>query len=371
MFQQSRETGYLESVSVFVQAFRWRKPLMITTISAALLAFVFSGPTFIVPKYKSSVVFFPPATNSLSKALFEENVSDKQDLMAFGTEEEAEQMLQLLNSDAIRDAIVRKYDLFTHYGISKDSDFPMTRLHEEYRDNISFSRTEFMSVRIDVLDRDPQMAADIANDIAALLDSIKNSIRRDRAQEASSILSRACEVKAASIRIKEDSLKSIRALGVMDYISQSAVYSEEFAKAYATLNQEEAALAVLESAAPMNGLDTAILRTKVRRAGAAAGVKAFRGKLNQLASHGDASVALGEELEADRKELFRMRQQLDRLKVDTEQGLSNKFVVNKASRAERKSTPVRWLIVLSTAFGSFVLSFMLLSLLERFSGREA
>lgn len=370
MFQQSRETGYLESVSVFVQAFRWRKPLLITTFSAALLAFVFSGPAFIVPKYRSSVVFFPPATNSLSKVLFEENTSEKQDLMAFGTEEEAEQLLQLLNSDAIRDAIIKKYDLSTHYGIPTTSEYPLTLLYEEYRDNISFSRTEFMSVRIDVLDKDPQTAADIANDIAALLDSAKNSIRRSRAQEASNILSKACEEKSAAIRIKEDSLKALREMGVMDYISQSAVYSEQFAKAYAALNQEDAALAVLENAGNMDGIDTAILRTKARRAGAAAGVKAFRGKLDQLASHGGASVALGEELEADRKELFRMRQQLDRLKVDTEQGLSNKFVVNKATKAERKSTPVRWLIVLSTAFGTFVLSFMLLLLMERFRGRE-
>ena len=38
-----------------------------------------------------------------------------------------------------------------------------------------------MAVKISVLDKDPQMAADIANDIAELLDSTKNNMQKVRA----------------------------------------------------------------------------------------------------------------------------------------------------------------------------------------------
>ena len=38
-----------------------------------------------------------------------------------------------------------------------------------------------MAVQISVLDKDPQMAADIANTVAALLDSVKNDMQRQRA----------------------------------------------------------------------------------------------------------------------------------------------------------------------------------------------
>jgi len=38
-----------------------------------------------------------------------------------------------------------------------------------------------MAVQISVLDKDPQMAADIANKIADLLDSTKNQMQRQRA----------------------------------------------------------------------------------------------------------------------------------------------------------------------------------------------
>jgi len=365
MFQPSRETNYLESTSLVVTAFRWRKPLVILSLLAAIGSFIFSGPAFITPKYKASVVFFPPATNSLSRALLTDNTSEKQDILAFGAEAEAEQMLQLLNSDVIREKITKKFGLMEHYGIRSDEAYPMTMLTEEYRDNISFSRTEFMSVRIDVLDIDPQLAADIANDIAALLDSTKNSIQKARAEEALTIVEQAYIEKSTSIRVKEDSLNSIRAIGIFDYTNQSAIWSEEYAHSYATLNNEKAALGVLENHHGKNSNDTSVINTRARIAGANARLKAVQEKMNQLATFGGAAVSLSEQLEIDRKDQARLKEQLDKLRIDTHNAISNKFIVNQATKAERKSTPVRWLIVLLTTTGTLLLTFIVLLFIER------
>lgn len=177
MFQKARDTAYLESTSLLILIVRWKKPLIISLLIAGLLATFFSGPLFITPKYNSSVIFFPATTNSLSKAILEETGSDKQDILAFGEEEQAEQMLQILNSDEIREVIINKYNLFDHYHVNTSDNFPLTKLNDLFKDNISFSRTEFMSVRIDVMDEDPQLAANIANDISSLLDSMKTKIQ--------------------------------------------------------------------------------------------------------------------------------------------------------------------------------------------------
>src|SRR3954468_6868116 len=111
MFQKARESNYLESTSLLFLLVRWRKPLSIVLLCTLVAAFIFSSPLFITPKFKSSVIFFPSSTNSISKAILEESVSEKQDILAFGEEEQAEQMLQILNSDDIRLAIINKYDL--------------------------------------------------------------------------------------------------------------------------------------------------------------------------------------------------------------------------------------------------------------------
>ena len=107
MFQKARESAYLESTSLLILMVNWRKPLIIIFLITLISSFIFSGEIFILPKYRSSVIFFPSATNSVSKALLEESNSEKQDILAFGEEEQAEQMLQILNSDEIRELIMK------------------------------------------------------------------------------------------------------------------------------------------------------------------------------------------------------------------------------------------------------------------------
>ena len=106
---------------------RWRKLLIVTGLTAGIASAIFSGPAFIKPLYKSTVVLYPATTNSISKALLSENAYDRSDPLAFGEEEEAEQLLQLLNSDLIRNRIVEKYQLMTHYEIAPDDPFRQTK----------------------------------------------------------------------------------------------------------------------------------------------------------------------------------------------------------------------------------------------------
>ncbi|HRH65043.1 MAG TPA: hypothetical protein PLU53_01970 [Bacteroidia bacterium] len=363
MFQKARETAYLESTSFLVLLIRWRKPLIIVTIVTALAAYFFSGPGFITPKFRSSVVFFPSATNSVSKAILEETNSEKQDILAFGEEEQAEQMLQILNSDEIREAIISKYNLFGHYNINPDQDYPMTALMEEFKDNINFTRTEFMSVRIDVLDKDPVMAANIANDIAALLDSMKTKIQRSRAIAALSIVEEAYKDKMSAMKLKEDSLTKLRELGVMDFKNQSIIWNEEYAKSNSIFNNEMAMLSVFEKYKPAG--DTSILNTRGRLKGAESRLKYLESKLHLLAEYGGASVSLNEELALERVELSKLKEQYNKLRVDASQNLTHKFVVNKAIKAEKKCYPVRWLILLVSVAGVFLLSLVVILAFER------
>ncbi len=363
MFQKARESAFMESTSLLVLVARWRKPLIIITILASLGSYIFSGEYFIKPKFKSSVVMFPASTNSISKSLMGENASDKQDILAFGEEEQAEQLLQILNSDEIREIVISKYNLMEHYGIDSKQNYPMTALAGEFNDNISFQRTEFMSVRIDVLDTDPKMAANIANDIASLLDSIESKIQHQRAMQALKIMEESYEDKMSVVKKKEDSLKYIRQLGVIDYRNQTLTWNEEYAKAYAAFSNETASLEVLEKYRSAN--DSTIINTKARIKGAEARVKNLQTKLNMLAEYGGASISLSEQLILDRESLSKLKDQYERLKVDAMQNLSPKFVVNKATQAEKKSYPVRWLIVLTSSLCAFFLALVVLLVINR------
>lgn len=362
MNKKVEDTSFFNSANIVFFTFKWRNPIIIITLIATIAAIVFSGSSFIKPKYQSTVIFFPTTTNSISRALLSENAGDKQDILQFGEEEQAEQLLQILNSDVIRNRIIKKYDLMNHYQIDTTERFPYTRLYREYKDNIQFERTEFMSVRIEVLDTDPQKAADIANDIAALLDSTKNKIQKERAVEGFKIVEREYHLKLDYVRSLEDSLTGLRNKGIFDYGTQSEILSEEYTKALSNLNTEAAQLKVLEQ---YNELpDTSTINTKARIKGAEAKVKNLEAKLDILAELGGASVSLTEVLSLEREQLSLLKERYDKAKVDAEQILPHKFVVNYAVKAEKKSYPIRWLIVLTTMLSSFILGILIMIALE-------
>lgn len=324
-----------DSTSLGMFLYNWRKHLIIVSAIAAFLAVVFSSPFFITPLYKSTVVLFPVSSNSVSKALLTDQPAAKSDILEFGEDEQTEQMLQILSSSIIREKVVRKYNLMEHYGINPDSKFKYTNLYKEYESNITFRRTEFMAVKITVLDKEPQMAADIANTISELLDSTKNSMQRERAMKGFKIVEQEYNRLQNEITQMEDSLKKIREIGVFDYESQSEMINQQLAIEIAKNNTR--------------------------------GIKALEDKLKVLAEFGGAYVSLRDQLEHEKKQLSYLKARYEEAKVDAEENLPQKFVVESAYKAEKKSYPVRWIIVMVSTLAVFFLSILVIISVEKFA----
>jgi len=167
-----------DSTDIVRFMFKHKWPIVIVTLVAAVAAIIVSYT--ITPKFKSSVILYPKTQVAISHALTTSELLDPDDhILNFGDEEATEQLIQTLYSEDIRFRIIEKYDLFNHYKIDSDGEFPMTELHEEFTDNIKFKRTEYQAVEIDVMDTDPVMAANIANEIASLLDSVLNRMQNE------------------------------------------------------------------------------------------------------------------------------------------------------------------------------------------------
>ncbi|MBN3035831.1 MAG: hypothetical protein JW861_09615 [Bacteroidales bacterium] len=338
MFEQLRGDKDFDSTGFIFFLHKWRKPLFFLSVLALILSVVFSSSWFITPKYKSVVIMYPTSTSSISKALLTETAGEKQDILEFGEDEQAEQMLQILNSNRIRDRVIDKYDLMDHYGISPDEKFRFTKLYQEYENNISFKRTEFMAVRITVMDRDPEMAADMANDIADLLDSTKNAIQKERAIRALKIVEAEYIQLRDEIQAMEDSLTRLRELGVHDYESQAEMINQQLAIELARGNQ--------------------------------GAVKALELKLETLAKYGGPYVSIRDALEYEKKQFSQLKAKYEEAKVDAEEVLPQKFVVSYAYPAEKKAYPIRWIIVLVTLTSTVILTLLILALYESISGLE-
>ena len=105
------------SGNIILDLYQWRKPLVIFTLIASVLAAVVSSPLIITPKIKSTAVIYPATTNSISQALLVEHNPYRKDVLEFGEELEAERLLQILNSDEMQSRIIEEFNLFEHYEI--------------------------------------------------------------------------------------------------------------------------------------------------------------------------------------------------------------------------------------------------------------
>ena len=325
MYSKNQSPNDFNSLNVLYFIYKWRKVLGIVGVSAIVISGIVSF--LIQEKYKSTVILFPATTNSISKILY----SKTDDILEFGAEEEAEQMLQILSSEEIKMRIAEKYNLMSHYGIDSTCDQKRTLLENEFENNITLKRTELMSVKIDVLDKDPVMAANIANDIAALHDSVKIRIQKDRIGKALAIVEKEYNDKSKYVSALTDSLKYLNSFGLYDYESQS-VMNEQYAIAIS--KGDPRAIRLLEE------------------------------KLQIIGKYGSTYLALREKLELQQTQLNSLQTKYEETKVDAEQQLPQKFIVSRAFPAEKRSYPVRWIIILVSTVSTLILAILAILLTE-------
>jgi capsule polysaccharide export protein KpsE/RkpR len=182
------------------------------------------------------------------------------------------------------------------------------------------------------------MAADIANDIGALMDTINSRMQKERAIQALKIVETEYINFQNTLKVMEDSLKKIMQLGVFDYETQSSVLNEQLAIALSKNNT--------------------------------VGIKALEEKLKILADYGSAYISLRDNLFNFKKQYTYIKQKYDEAKIDAERTLPCKFIVNNAYKAEKKTYPIRWLIVLISTVSALFLTTMFLLFYEKFKSLD-
>jgi len=298
-----------DSTNIFLFFLRWWKQLAIVGFTAAVLAAIFSSPFFITPLFESTVVVFPAKSSSLSRAVFGSNV----DFLEYGDVEDAERLLQVLESTAIRDRIVERFDLFTHYEIPEDSEFRNTTFRKIYNSNISSSRTIYGAVEIKVRDKDPEMAANLANEIAALADTIQNEIRQERALMAYKTAVQRYENLKREIIKTEDSLRTVMSRGIYQYDTQSEMFTRQLAIDISNNNQR--------------------------------GIRELEDRLGVIIDNGGEFLTQRAHLEQVSRSLSGVQRIMEEARADLENFVPFKFLIDEAFIAEKKVYPVRWLIV--------------------------
>jgi LPS O-antigen subunit length determinant protein (WzzB/FepE family) len=326
MKEEKKYTFNLSSLELIAFAWKKRIPLIIVSVIAIIVSVIVSYQ--ITPLFKSQVVLFAEPDASIAKYLFSYNYVGRKGMLSFGEEEETEQLLQVLNSNQIRDRIIEKYDLMNHYEIDTSHRYKHTLVYKAYKGHVKFNRTKYLSVLITVLDKDPVIAANISNDIADLVDTIMNDITRERALIGFELVEEQLKELGDKIRVCEDSLSVLNKLGIGHYESQSERLIEAYGFALKDGNME--------------------------------GAKRLEKELANLSKYGSAYVSIRDRNNFYKQQMYVLNTKYVEAKVEAEQAVPHKYVVDYAYPAEKKSYPKKSIIVLTSTIAAFIFALFIL-----------
>jgi len=318
MTTNSKIKSGIDVLFIFTVIKKYRIHLVLVAVASIILSVIFSSETFIKPKFKSTAVVYPS------------------NLVPYSTESPTEQMLQLFESEDIRDGLIKDFNLFEHYDIDTTQKYPLTALYGQMSENIKIDKTKYESVEIEVLDTDPFIAKRMVDSLLANMHKKAQALQRQKSIEVVVILKNQLDLKRQEMDSMEAELKNIREnYGILDFEEQvrafSRVYYTELAGGRVGQN----------STRPMD--------------------KAMK---NMMAKGGDY-LSLKEHLWRIRGTYNDLKVQYENSVKDLTKELTYSNLITRPVAAEKKSSPVRSLIVLLFTSSMLLLALIVIFLLEK------
>jgi len=204
------------------------------------------------------------------------------------------------------------------------------KLNKAYNNHIQFNRTRYGSIEIDVLDKNPELAATIANKIVDLIDTVKNEMVQERTLPAFEINKRKRAMLEEQMKTLQTEMDTLSVNGVVPNESRANLfqaYNDARSPADRSFFQNQIDVN-LKFGAKFDGLQ--MLRDEM---------------IVKLAKFEDSY----EQAESDANTLF-----------------NHKFIVESAVIADKKDRPKKAIIILMSTFGAFFFMIFALLLRERF-----
>lgn len=325
-------TENISATDLIARIVKWKKQFLWITVFSGLVGLLIA---VLMPKqYKSTVILFPARQFSVSKLVVEANAGNQEDYMMFGDADDAEKVMQILNSDVLKLRVADAFKLWDRWKV-KDTVFAYHYLKQKWEDQVVIKRTEYNSIKIDVYDYTADSAAFVANGIAAYIDSVRWDMNREISGRVVKIVKDEYDNTLMRMKELEDSLYTLRKLGVMHYKEQVKAYSKFYAKA-------------------------------VEKNDAAA-MKRLEAKMDTLKKYGTAYTTVKDNLDKYSSKYPDIKMKYDEALVNYNTQIPIKFVLEHAIPNEWKAKPKRLVVILIFVLAANFVGLFYLLFRERFS----
>jgi uncharacterized protein involved in exopolysaccharide biosynthesis len=191
----------------FYILYKWKKFLIINLLIVSVITVTI---VLLLPnKYKSTAtIMIPPDTQSafggLTNLLSGKGTISSIGAKMFGVTETSEDvLLGILNSRTALTDVINKFNLIDYYEISENN---IDKTIKAFRKDLSADPNEYGMIEISVINKNPQVAADISNYLVALIDSMNIVLNIERAKNNRIFIEQRYLKNLQDLRNAEDSL---------------------------------------------------------------------------------------------------------------------------------------------------------------------
>lgn len=310
----------------------WNSRKILVVVGLIAFAVSIIASLFIKNQYKATATIFPPVANQVSKELITEN--KQEGLTNFGETEEMEQFLQVLNSRTLKEKVISKLKLQHHWEIDSVATGSKFKTYKKFDEYVKVKGTRYQSINIEVMDRDPQWAALIANTVVDYSDSLMRSIKAQVAVNALKALEKQFVLVEQELNILQDSLAAIMTNGVIDPKRQAGRFYKEYLDALLKGNKSQ--LSILDK------------------------------EITKLGGFGAKHARYTFEISDLSTQLNELRKSIVVARIEAEQQIPTQFIIDRADIPDKKAYPKRSIIVISATLSAIIFAIFLLLLQEYF-----
>jgi capsular polysaccharide biosynthesis protein len=310
--------NFFDNQNLLEILWKWKKHLIIVGVLAIVISGLFSSSLFIQPKFKSTARIYPSFN-----------------IYTYSDESESEQLLEVSNSLDIKFKVIDAFNLSEVYKINKQEPYYQTYILGEFNDNVSCKKTEYETVEISVMDTDPKRACSMCDSIISFVNEKINSLHRVKFEEV--VRSSGIGLKKINHEIDslEEKLNSLREnYKILDYESQSAQITKGMVKVLSEGKKNTA------------------------------GGKELEQWMKNLVEKGGEYDLLAKAQKNCISERDSIKTAYDRSISNVKNKLVYGHQVQSPIPADKKSYPVRWLIVLVSTFAALFAAMLVILVLE-------
>lgn len=346
----------MQSLNYLEVLLRWKNFIIVNVLLVSLLAI---GVVLLLPNwYKATASILPPKQPDLFGATLGTNPLLKglgaKSLGGLGKMSTGYNYLAILKSRTSMERVINRFDLMSVYGISGGN---MDKAVKELEENTLFETQDEDNITIDVYDKDPKRAADMANYFVEVLNSMSIQLATQEARNNREFIEKRLDQCRQDLRQAEDGLKAFQEkkdIIVAEYANNTSITA--YAELYAMKAKKEIEVAVLErKVGPDNEM---LMQMKAE-------LHELTRKLSSFPEIGLQAIRLYREVVTQERILEFLLPVFEQAKIDEQKDVPVLLVLDIASPPHKKAKPQRALIVVLISFVSLTFLVMVVFFFRR------